>query len=430
LYVITENLEDHTNIKSVDHAKLDNTIIEKATIIENVILDAVEEYLDFDIVYNEYVKKHNKIVAELLKPSANLSELPKVVVVIPDMKTGYGNRLPGIVCGFLYSLITDRLFFIWGYHNFEDYYEKDFNHDWNTVINLYKNSTYRYIHYLNQFNDFQLVTRGNLSTEEITSHNILYVYTWDYACVPITSNPRYKKWFDKIIPDYRVFTTISLKLLRLHPNINQKVETFADNNFGNYTIGIHLRKKKVLDDMIMPVEHYKEVINMLVMGMKNMNISIFVAADSNDGREELINSFREVFNPHSNNSIKIVHTGENMDLRNPVSWNTGSEVGALIDIKLLGLCDDLVITYSSSFGFLAAGWSQKASRLRGPFVVMPISDSDDLWLVDKVWMWGAISNEPCMYLSKELMENEDEETIAVFKTNPLWMHYSQCHWPG
>ncbi|CAG8722051.1 15426_t:CDS:1, partial [Dentiscutata heterogama] len=103
-------------------------------------------------------------------------------------------------------------------------------------------------------------------------------------------------------------------------------------------------------------------------------------------------------------------------------------VGALIDIKLLGLCDDLVITYSSSFGFLAAGWSQKASRQRGPFVVMPIRDSDDdLWLVDKVWIWGAISSEPCMYLSKELMEYEDEETVTVFKTNPLWMHYSQCH---
>ncbi|KAF0462064.1 Xyloglucan fucosyltransferase/Nodulation protein Z NodZ [Gigaspora margarita] len=427
---------DYVNIESVNDVKIEN--LEKATnhaftvnvTLENVGVKKYSEakYSEFDIVYNEYVKKHNRIIAELLNPS-NLSELPKVVVVIPDMKTGYGNRLPGIVCGFLYSLITDRLFFIWGYNNFEDYYEKDFNHNWNIVINLYKNTTYRYMHYLNQYNDFSLVARENLSNEDISSHDILYVYTWDYACAPITSNPYYKKWFDKIIPDYKVFTTISLKLLRLHPNINKQVETFAEKNFSNYAIGIHLREKKLLDDMIIPVEHYSEVVKMLTIGMKNVNISIFVAAGSNNCRTKLINSLRKAFNHHNNNSINIVYTEENMDLRNPVSLNPVSEVGALIDMKLLSLCDDLVITYSSSFGFIAAGWSQKASRQRGPFVIMPVKDLDgDLWLVDKVWMWGAMSSEPCMYLSKQLIENEDEETVKAFKTNPLWMHFSQCHW--
>ncbi|CAG8555195.1 10853_t:CDS:1, partial [Gigaspora margarita] len=56
----------------------------------------------------------------------------------------------------------------------------------------------------------------------------------------------------------------------------------------------------------------------------------------------------------------------NMDLFNPIMpGNPGTEAGALIDLKLLGLCDDLVITYASSFGFLAAGWSHKASHQRG-----------------------------------------------------------------
>ncbi|CAG8571546.1 25585_t:CDS:1 [Dentiscutata erythropus] len=405
-------------------------------ILENT--NSVREYaevknLEFDIVYNEYVKKHNQAVAELSKPSANLSELPKIVVVRPDMSTGLGNRLPGIACGFLYSLITDRLFFISGYRNFEDYYEKDFDHNWNILVKLYarKNTTSRNIHDYSSYNDFPLVVRGNFSNEEMASYDILYFQTWDYACAPITSNPHYKKWFDKIIPNYRVFTAISLKLFRLQPNINKQVKTFVDNNFNDYVIGIHLREKKSQPhDMVIPVEHYTEAVKALIIGMSSINITIFVAADNNNGRKKIVDSFHEAFNSHSNNSIKIVHTEDDMDSQNPISKNPGSEVGALIDMKLLSLCDDMVITYASTFGFTAAGWSQKASRRRGPFVIMPIKKNlnDDLRVVDKVWVWGAMSTEPCMYMSKKLINNEDEETVRVFKTNPLWMHYSQCHW--
>ncbi|CAG8679937.1 2461_t:CDS:1, partial [Cetraspora pellucida] len=370
------------------------------------------KHLEFELVYKEYVKKHNRIVSELLGPSVRhtFSELPKAVVVRADMNTGHWNRLPGIVCGFLYSLVTDRLFFIDGYDNFENYYEKDFDHDWKIVTNLYKDSTFRYIHSTNLYNDFSLVTRGSLNSDELISYDILYVRTWDYACAPITSNPYYKKWFNKTIPDYRVFTAISLKLLRLQLNISKQVETFADNNFNNYNIGIHLREKESPYDMIIPVEHYSQVVKMLMLEKKNMNISIFVAAN-NDSRKKLVKSLREIFSSNNNNSIKIVHIEQDMNSPNSVSWNASSEVRALVDMKLFSLCDDLVITYGSSFGFTAAGWSQKAFHQRGPFVVMPIKNSnDELWAIDKVWVWGAISREPCMYLSKLLIDKEDEET--------------------
>ncbi|CAG8819053.1 19385_t:CDS:1, partial [Racocetra persica] len=221
---------------------------------ENVVLEDTTvmtytediEYQEFNKVYDEYVEKHNKIIAKLLEPSAehNLTELPKVVVVQPGMSSGYGNRLPSIVCGFIYSLISDRLFFINGYKNFENYYEKDFDHDWATVENLYKDSTFKYIHDKETYNDFPLVTRGNFSSKEITKYEILGVSTLDYPCAPITSNPYYMKWFNKAISDYRIFTAVSLKLLRLHPNISKQVENFTSNNFGDYNIGIHLRENK------------------------------------------------------------------------------------------------------------------------------------------------------------------------------------------
>jgi hypothetical protein len=86
---------------------------------------------NFEILYDDYVKKHDQVVTELLNSTSGhgSSSLPKVVVVKPSMGTGYGNRFPILTCGFLYSLVTDRLFFIDGYQNFEDYFKKDFNHD-------------------------------------------------------------------------------------------------------------------------------------------------------------------------------------------------------------------------------------------------------------------------------------------------------------
>ncbi|CAG8553209.1 34133_t:CDS:2, partial [Racocetra persica] len=259
--------------------------------------------------------------------------------------------------------------------------------------------------------------------------DILYIYTWDYVCAPITSNPHYKNWFDKIIPDYRVFTAISLKLIRLHPNISKQVEAFADNNFNDYNIGVHLREKKTIYDLVTPIDHFSLVVKMLILGIKNMNITIFVAADSNDGRKKLVNLINEM-TTYNNNSIKVVHTDDDMDAPNPFNSNTGTEVGALIDMKLLSLCDDLVITYGSSFGFTAAGWSPKTYRRRGPFVVMPIKDSsDDFWTVDKVWVWGATSSEPCMYLSKWVIDKADEETSRAFRSHPLWMHYKRVDGP-
>ncbi|CAG8676063.1 22950_t:CDS:2, partial [Gigaspora rosea] len=372
---------------------------------ENLKNEDYTKYMnpEFDKVYNEYVKKHNKIITNLLDPSNYSSELPKVVVVKPDMSSGFGNRMPGIICGFLYSLISDRLFFMDGYQNFDNYFEKDFDHNWDTVSYLYSGSTAKDLHFMEKINNFTLLTRGNFSSEEINSYDILRVYTLDYICAPLSSNPYYKEWFNKIIPDYRIFTTISLRLLRLHPDLKSQVEDYSNNNFNDYNIGIHLRENKFKTPWMIPIEHYYEAARMLMLEVKNKNISIFVAADTNDGH--------------------------NMDLHNSIMWeNSGTEAGAIIDLKLLGLCDDLVITYASSFGLLAAGWTHKASRQRGLFVINPIKKNliENLQVVDKVWMWGAISSEPCMYMSKFLFEHEDEENVRIFKSNPLWIHYSQC----
>ncbi|CAG8751082.1 5764_t:CDS:2, partial [Gigaspora rosea] len=160
----------------------------------------------------------------------------------------------------------------------------DFDHNWDTVSYLYRESTAKDLHIRDKVNNFTLVARGNFSSVEINSYDILRVYTVGYICAPLSSNPYYKGWFNKIIPDYRIFATISLTLLRLHPNLKSQVEDYANNNFRDYNI-----------------EHYYEAVRMLMLEVKNKNVSIFVAADNTDGRNNL-----------------IIHSEDNMDLENPI----------------------------------------------------------------------------------------------------------------
>ncbi|CAG8812587.1 15760_t:CDS:1, partial [Racocetra persica] len=375
--------------------------------------------------------KHNEVVEKLLTLNQsvipNSKKLPKVVVVKPAMKKGLGNRFPGIVCGFLYSIITNRLLFIDGYNHFEDYFEKDFEHNWEKVANLYNNRSFKSLHNVEE-NEFSLITRGNLSSEEVNSYDILHVHTWDYVCVPIMSNPYYKEWINEIIPEYKVFTIISQKLFRLKSDVNKQIDTFINNNFGEYNIGIHLRLKKNIRKtigMIIPIENYCRVVEMLLIGIGKRNVTVFIAADMNESRDTLINYIHKSLNSNKE-FVKIVHVNNNMSIKNPSNRNPGTEISALIDMKILSFCDDLVLTFGSTFGYVAAGWSYRSlRRLRSPFVVMPMRNTTDDFAVDKIWLWRAESNEPCMYLSKELMKNADPETVKVFKTNPFWMHYSQ-----
>ncbi|CAG8801578.1 4699_t:CDS:2, partial [Racocetra persica] len=255
-------------------------------------------YTKFNAFYDDYAKKHNRRVAKLLNQTTkdNSTKLPKVIVVQPYMNAGLGNRLPVLACGFLYSMITDRLFFVEGFYNFTEYFEKDFDHDWKSVANLYKNSRFRYLHDDFEKNDFQLITRGNLSNEEINSYDILYVHTWDYV----------------------------------KTQYYQKVANFVDNNFGEYNIGIHLRmRKNIRISAITPTEHFCHAAKMLMIGAVKKNVTIFVAADDNENRNILINCLHSSLGS-KNDSVNIIHAGNDMDVF--VGDDPGTEIGAIIDL--------------------------------------------------------------------------------------------------
>src|SRR3954452_11447670 len=103
--------------------------------------------------------------------------------------------------------------------------------------------------------------------------------------------------------DYRVFATISPKLLRLRSNISEQVETFVNNNFSDYNIGVHLRTKKQVGDLITPIEHFCQAVRMLMLGKGEKKLSIFLAADTNKARDDLAGCLRNSLGSSDNNLV-------------------------------------------------------------------------------------------------------------------------------
>ncbi len=43
------------------------------------------------------------------------------------------------------------------------------------------------------------------------------------------------------------------------------------------------------------------------------------------------------------------------------------------------------------------------------------------------YWYRALSSEPCYWQARRLMRDVSEEAVQHFRSNPLWMQYSQCH---
>ncbi|CAG8832375.1 5044_t:CDS:1, partial [Racocetra persica] len=61
----------------------------------------------------------------------------------------------------------------------------------------------------------------------------------------------------------------------------------------------------------------------------------------------------------------------------------------------------------------------------GSYVIMLVKNNDDDFNIDKIWLWKATFNEPCIYFGKSFLKDSDPETVKVFKTDPFWIYYSQ-----
>ena len=142
--------------------------------------------------------------------------------------------------------------------------------------------------------------------------------------------------------------------------------------------------------------------------------------------------------------------------------NPSTPESALIDMRLLSECDDLVITVASSYGTVAAAWGGIApvQMLHGAHKNVQVCCTPwhfhhlgrckcclQLSMLARVscrlrcslrtqnpYWYRAITSEPCYWHGQIFLNNDDpfwgklgEKEVAAFKSNPFWMQYVQCH---
>ena len=107
-----------------------------------------------------------------------------------------------------------------------------------------------------------------------------------------------------------------------------------------------------------------------------------------------------------------------MQHKNSITNNPGTEESAVTDMILLSKCNELALSFESSFGFSAAGFGGIHY-----YVIMPKMSMHDL---SYIYFWGSATSEPGMYASRWLNDTGPSMRRA-FNSNPLSTHLSQYH---
>ncbi|KXS19238.1 hypothetical protein M427DRAFT_53193, partial [Gonapodya prolifera JEL478] len=253
------------------------------------------------------------------------------------------------------------------------------------------------------------------------------------------------------------------------PSSNMEQPLNLLNNMSRfYVIGIQIRTLKETDT-VPPIKHYVDAAMAIWRSSRQpwSKTRIFLATDTASAREEvrselLLHHKTIVSDCASINSELVACEGsadlevehllyrEDSDISfgNIISRTVESDTDGLIDMKLLSMCDDLVVTYGSSFGFVGAAWggivptyvlhlkpeiANKGHRY--PDGTRNRTDPKAGYKLDMFtfFFYRALSTEPCM---TQLILKFDDNTMGASKAsftgagNPLWPHYVQCESPN
>jgi len=102
------------------------------------------------------------------------------------------------------------------------------------------------------------------------------------------------------------------------------------------------------------------------------------------------------------------------------TFNPGTARASVVDMYALATCTQLIATYSSTFGPIAASLGN--IRYHVMYTTPPSLLHDHT-----AWFGGGETSEPCFYLGKAFYSTLSKAERAVFESLPDWMSYTQCH---
>ena len=231
------------------------------------------------------------------------------------------------------------------------------------------------------------------------------------------------------------------RAIRLNVDLTTRLETYKSTYFKPYTIGLHIRERKIKN--IGQVRTYATVALELaeVTGRPSADIGFHIATDSLHLQQETIEWLGK--NRTSHLPINFARTSA-------IGHPGGSDEDAAVDFVALGSCNAVITTYSSSFGQWAASWSGKA-------YLTILQRQSDYSNNKEVAFWRSISSEPCNFLAKwfvmspnagrmdmakmqkeydqdletknwdAIAQKREERAVSLLLASPGYLHHTQCH---
>lgn len=218
----------------------------------------------------------------------------------------------------------------------------------------------------------------------------------DYLIPLLEANPHYSPWFLQMFPKGDTFFRLANAFWQPTEEVVAKVNAFKTAHFGRPTIGIQIRTRKHtwtfpgMDrfwDAALLVARERGVLSQVHQGRAGVStnqtaagLRFFIAKDKADLElPEWMAPFSLSYTPQS--SLK------KLDAR----WNPSTDDEAVVDMLLLAASDEIVMTFASSFGHVAAGLVGKI-----PYVVE--HKNAGISTVTR-----ALSSEPCVYHSQRTL---------------------------
>lgn len=370
----------------------------------------------WDTLYRTYATK----VKTALDNPDNLSQYKFLVNDAKNLQ-GLGNRLPILAACLVWAILTDRIL-LTDYTDFYTYWDP---------VDLPNIEYSRYLQYLAEYNNdastlrwstdnFNIDLYKTLMTADLNKewerYKIVRIYSDDYPFPAFFVNTNYRPLLEQLFPDYNAFHHISKYLFRPSKHVLRLMDDLPTLSM-NCSIGIHVRTMKygLPDSHTAPMSNYASLTKqILIRNEWNMNNThIYIAADSESTRQSLFQALT------AKNLSKVSYQPGEFLSEKTIGQNPGNEVSAVIDTLVLSKCLEVITTYTSSFGMVAAGLGN---------VKFYIVNQERTKPEDRAFLYTShMISEPCFYRSQRLVVSLDEQTRKLYGTYPFWMDSLQCH---
>lgn len=308
------------------------------------------------------------------------------------------------------AVLTGRVFMIQSDNQLFEYLSFNWGLDWRQYASMYANAS-----------------KCSVSSNELVNHNlqwckgasnsttVLWYGTRDYDMPLLSVNPAFEARLQQMVPDGNIFHHVATRLFTFSNTVLSAALPYSELA-SKCLVGLHIRALKRLRGSL-PIQHdelTEQFAGIAKTVARHQPGNVFVAADIDVSTTlpKLIPG-RQVWWSNI--------TAAEIQQQVASGSTSGVALSAFVDLFLLSRCKFIVLTSGSSFGTIAAGYSNVA-----PFYAVKGEHTKPFYTP---YFWRGVSSEPhCYKLSRRERGALSADALkAVQERHPRMMELEQLH---